>query len=531
MNLKKTSALASIGVAVSALLAGPALASSHREAPFIAGHPQVDGTDFYMFRSYEPGRDGFVTLIADYIPLQDPTGGPNYFKFDPTALYEIHIDNDGDGIEDMTFRFKFTNNDRGLSLQVGNQSIAVPFNNIGPVGASGSKNDIANLNVQETFTVDMVRGPVQFGLSQTVTNAQDGTSVFKKPVDYTGQRSMPNYAAYANDHIYSINVPGCSTPGKLFVGQRAEPFFINLGQFFDLLNTSTVTIPATTLDTALVTQNVATPFIPAGEANKNAGQNTIRNKNISSIELELPISCLTKGGDPVIGAWTTASLPALEVLPVMPKDLVDGAVFEGDEVQVSRLAMPLVNELVIGLPDKDKFNSSAPFNDAQFLKYVTNPSVPAVVEALFGPNGSVAPLGLVAPTLLPRSDLVATFLTGINIPGVVSNTPKKVHPSEMMRLNTSTPVTSQLQQSRLGVIGGDVAGYPNGRRPGDDVVDITLRVAEGRLISLGLFGQATQAPVGLVDFTVGSAETATAFGTTFPYLNTPFAGNLAGGGS
>jgi hypothetical protein len=531
MTYRNISALASLGVAASALLAGPALASSHREAPFIAGLPRVDGTDLYMFRSYEPGRDGFVTLIANYIPLQDPYGGPNYFKFDPTARYEIHIDNDGDGVEDMTFEFQFTNDDRGLAVQVDGNSVPIPFNNAGPVGASGSRNDIANLNVQESFTLGLIRGQRQLGRAQPVTNAADGKAVFKKPVDFTGTRSQPSYAAYARDHIYNINIPGCAKPGRLFVGQRAEPFNISVGQVFDLLNFSTITVPPTTLENNLVTQNMATPFIPAGEANKNAGENVVRNKNISSLELELPISCVTTGKDPVIGAWTTSSLPAAQVFNSMSPHVQEVAFFEGDFVQVSRLGMPLVNELVIGLPDKDRFNSSAPVDDAQFAKYVQTPSLPTVIEALFGPNGSVSPLGLVAPTLFPRTDLVAAFLTGIDIPGVVSNQPKHVHPAEMLRLNTSTPVTPLAQQSRLGVIGGDVAGFPNGRRPGDDIVDVTLRVAEGRLISLGLFGTPGQAPVGNVDFTDGAASSAAAFDASFPYLKTPYAGNLAGGGN
>ncbi|MEI9983103.1 MAG: DUF4331 domain-containing protein [Aliidongia sp.] len=365
-----------------------------------------------------------------------------------------------------------------------------------------------------------------------MTNASTGSAVFLKPDDYMGTLTLPNYAAYANNHIFPINIPGCSTPGRVFVGQRAEGFGVNLGQVFDLtLHTGTITTPTTT-ETGLVDQNTVTPFVPASapgsEANSTLGQNVIRNKNISTMALELPIACVTAGNDPVIGTWSTASLPRDTIRRSMPEAIQKSAFLEGDYVQVSRLGMPLVNEVVIGLPDKDKFNSSAPKNDAQFLTYVTNPTVPTVLQALYGTQGAVAQLGLVAPTLFPRTDLIATFLTGIQ--GV--NQPAHVTPAEMLRLNTSTPVTAVAQQNRLGVIGGDNAGFPNGRRPGDDVVDVTLRVAMGRLITLGLFGTPSQAPSGGLDFTDGSAGSASAalFQDSFPYLNTPFAGNMAGGG-
>ena len=183
--------------------------------------------------------------------------------------------------------------------------------------------------------------------------------------------------------------------------------------------------------------------------------------------------------------------------------------------QKSRLGMGLVNELVIGLKDKDKFNASQPKDDAQFLTYVTNPTFPAIVQIVF------SSAGVQAPTLFPRTDLIATFLTGIA--GI--NQPAHVKPAEMLRLNTSTPVTPAASQNRLGVIGGDPAGYPNGRRPGDDLVDITLRVAMGRLITLGLFGNPSQAPSGGLDFTDGAIVDASFFDNAFPYLKTPLPGS------
>ncbi len=188
-----------------------------------------------------------------------------------------------------------------------------------------------------------------------------------------------------------------------------------------------------------------------------------------------------------------------------------------DFVQVSRLGMPLVNELVIGLKDKDTFNSSQPKDDGQFLKYVTNPSVPALIQALF-PT-------VTAPTLIPRTDLVAVYLTGLK--GV--NQPPNVVASEMVRLNTSTPVTAPATQDRLGLIDGDAAGFPNGRRPGDDVVDITLRVAMGALINpLKLFGTIDQAPSGNLPFTDGALVNASFFDNTFPYIKAPLPGSPNG---
>lgn len=505
---KKHCAAAAIGAGLALSIAGGALASSHREAPFITEIPKVDGTDVYAFRSFEPGRSGFVTVIANYLPLQDAYGAPNYFNLDPDALYEIHIDNNGDAVEDLTFQFRFSTQIRGLAVPAGGQQTEVAIVQTGPIGASGSREDIANSNAVETFQLGLVRGPRRASAAQPVVDAQGGSPTFRKPVDFIGTRTLPNYVAYANDHIRPITIPGCATPGRVFVGQRKEPFYINIGQIFDLLNFQT-----------LRDGQPARPFTPVGEANAAAGQNIIDDKNVTSLVLELPISCITANGDPVIGVWSTASLPASRVLTQNPTRATGAATESGGFVQVSRLGMPLVNELVIGVPDKDRFNNSEPVNDAQFLRYVTNPSLPTLIEIVFGAAG------VRAPTLFPRSDLVATFLTGLNLPGVVSNQPRNVRPSEMLRLNTSTAPVPFAQQNRLGVLGGDVAGFPNGRRPADDIIDLTLRVAMGRLISLGAFGQPAQAPSGALDFTDGAVAPASNFLPVFPYLAPPLAGD------
>jgi hypothetical protein len=492
-------------------------ASSHREAPNITRMPTVDSTDFYVFNSYETGRSGFVTLIADYIPLQDAYGGPNYFAFDPSALYEIHVDNDGDALEDLTFQFRFTNklgnDNRGIKLGIGGSQVAVPLKNVAPVGAG----DTAGLNFNESYTLTLVRGDRRRGQASAVRNAVDGGAVFGKPYDFVGTKtfgSVSGYESYANQFKYDITVPGCNTPGRVFVGQRDEPFAVNLGKVFDLVNLVPV-------------DGTAFP----GGIMQSAANDIIADKNITTLALELPASCLKGSGNGVIGAWTSASLRQARILnprPTFSKPEVSG----GAWTQVSRLSNPLVNEVVIGLPDKDRFNASEPKDDGQFATYVTNPTLPALLDALFR-DAVNATLGTsipnLAPSNLPRTDLVTAFLTGFQ--GL--NQQSKVTASEMQRLNTNVPATPAAQQSTFGVAGGDLAGFPNGRRPGDDVVDIALRVVMGRLChpvpingtdtNLGLCTPAN-APVGTAPFTDGAPVSAQDFDTQFPYLRTPIPG-------
>jgi Domain of unknown function (DUF4331) len=453
-------------------------ASSHREAPFITELPKVDGTDFYMFNSYETGKEGFVTLIANYVPLQDAYGGPNYFDLDDDAVYEIHVDNDGDAVEDISFQFRFTQTVRGIALDIGGQSVPIPLKQAGGVGSTATDNGA--LNVVETYAVNIVRGDRRTGMSESLSLAADGSTTFMKPVDNIGNKTLPDYAAYANDHIYDVAIPGCSA-GKVFVGQRREGFVVNLGETFDLINTDPL-------------------GAPDGEAN------TLDDKNVTTLALEVPASCLAGGGSSIIGAWTTASVRQARV--INPGVGVRGAAIHGGALtQVSRLGSPLVNEVVIGLPDKDRFNHSEPMNDGQFALYVTNPTLPALIELLF-PAAQ-------APTLFPRTDLVAAFLTGVD--GL--NQPPNVVASEMLRLNTAIAATPAGMQNRLGVIAGDNAGFPNGRRPGDDVVDIALRVVMGVLLD------PTDAPAGQLPFTDGAIVDDSFFDTSFPYLVTPLPGS------
>ncbi len=461
-----------------AVSAGPL--SSHREAPSITKHPKVDGTDFYMFRSYESGRSGYVTLVANYIPLQPEYGGPNFFSMDPDALYEIHIDNNGDAKEDLTFQFRFTNAIKDTKLTIGGKQISVPLVNVSSIAGD------ADLNFTQSYSVTMVKGDRRAGTVSTIA-ATGGATSFIKPMDNIGAKSIADYDAYANQYIYNINVPGFDgvmRQGRVFVGQRKDPFVVALGGTFDLVNLNPL-------------QPVNVP-----------GSDTLSDANVTSIIMELPIAGLVaSAGQPVIGGWTTASLRQASVLN--PKATFDKPqVAGGAWTQVSRLGAPLVNELVIGLKDKDRFNSSQPKDDGQFADYVTNPTLPAIIEILFGGAG------VKAPTLFPRADLVQIFLTGVT--GL--NQPTGVVGSEMLRLNTSTPAAAKGSQNNLGVIAGDNAGFPNGRRPGDDVVDIALRCVMGKLLS------AADAPSGQLNYSDGAYVDDSYFLDHFPYLQKPLPG-------
>jgi hypothetical protein len=464
----------------------------------------VDATDFYIFRSYEPGRENYVTLIANYQPLQDPYGGPNYFTLDPEALYEIHVDNDGDAKEDLTFRFRFdtalANDGEGLAVDAGGKQTAVPLVNIGPI----SINDSSALNVLENYTLQLVRGERR-ARAADVTNAADGSKVFEKPTDYIGTKTFGagGYGAYARARIYDVKIPNCAEKGRVFVGQRRESFAVNLGTIFDLIN--------------------APPSVVVGGTSR-AGRalvpSTIADKNITSLALELPIACVKGKGD-VIAGWTSSSVRQVRI--INPRASYELPSFEGGAwTQISRLSAPLVNEVVIGLKDKDRFNASQPKDDAQFADYVTNPSLPELVEVLFGSAG------VVAPNAFPRADLVAAFLTGV--PDVNQNGSS----AETVRLNTAIPATAKGAQNSLGALGCfvngaltlsaddcDPAGFPNGRRPGDDTVDIALRVVMGYLLP------AEDAPSGQLGFTDATIQEDAQFDAAFPYLLTPQPG--AGG--
>jgi hypothetical protein len=495
----------------------PAVASSHREAPAILAMPQVDGADFYMFRSYQPGRDGYVTLIATYNPMQDPFGGPNFFPMQAGAFYDIHIDNDGDAVEDLTFRFRFSTalpvvvpGTPGLGVPVplpNGVFVPVGISNVFPAGPGSPPPNPPlaplyreRINWIRTYTVRAVRpNPNDGGFLSYPAN---GAQRFAMPFDYVGTRAFPNYPAYAAQFVYDAEIPGCAN-GRLFVGQRKEPFAFNLGEFFDLVN------------------------IPNPLGDRDAIPSSLANKNITALTLEVPTACLTAGGNGsgVIAGWTTASLPRV-------RTLVDDPTFDepyqqsGGFVQVSRLGNPAVNEIDIALKDKNLFNASHPRDDEQFEVYFTTPTVPVgiqLVTTLFPPGGG----GPVPPPTVPRNDLKAFFLEGL------ANLNQDNSGGEVLRLNTTTPPVAAALQNNLGLLGGDIAGWPNGRRPGDDVIDITMRVLEGALCYLppgpgfGLCAPA-DAPAGGLPFTDQTWVDANDFDTVFPYLTTPIPGSTGG---
>jgi hypothetical protein len=543
--------LAALSAALLTTAAVPSFASSHREAPSVTRFPKVDNTDTYLFRSYEPGRENFVTIIANYQPLQAPYGGPSYFTMDPTAIYEIHIDNNGDAREDLTFQFRFTNalinNGQGALIPVGNQMIPFSLRATGEV----LTRDDSDLAERETYTLTLVRGDRRTGTRTPVMNTTTPGTTFFKPVDNIGEKTLPRYLNYINTggFIANMTFDGCPTAGRVFAGQRAEAFPVNLGPVFDLVNF--VPIEGDSAPGAGDRRgfgNTAAGTGPGGNApgitQSRDNDDVVGEFNITSLALELPISCIVQNANqPIVGAWATASLPQAQLMDPTP-NFDTANVTGGAFVQVSRLATPLANELLVGIGEKDSFNAGEPVDDGRFLRFVTNPALPNVLNTLFlgAVNGIAANLRAngqnvpnfanLQPTNFPRNDLVAAALTGIaNL-----NQPPNVVAGEMLRLNTSINPTRRENQNTFGVAGGDLAGFPNGRRPGDDGVDLILRVAMGRLChdlpigangapaNLGLCRPA-DAPTGLVAYTDGAPISAMELLPTFPYLQTPMPGS------
>jgi len=534
-SLTKAFSRTLVTAAVALAVSHTAFASSHREAPGITAMPQVDASDFYMFNSYESGREDYVTLIANYLPLQDAYGGPNYFALDDSALYEIHVDNDGDVVEDLTFQFRFENATPNAQVPVGDEMVmvAVPLKATGVLAGDGA--NAANGNFAESYTLDVVSGDRRSGERTAAVGLNGGETSFVKPIDYVGEKALGDAATYT-DYVRSLtnsgevyhnvslsNCPAGAQEARVFVGQRKDSFAISLGRVFDLVNLN-----------------------PLGPVDGNGDD--LDDKNVTTIALEVHKNCLTGtevGADPadsVIGAWTTASKRQVRVLDPTPANgtVGDTGVEAGAWSQVSRLGSPLVNEVVIGLGDKDRFNASEPADDGQFAAYVTNPTLPFLIDVLF--RDAVMSESNIAPTNFPRTDLIAAFLSGIegvNQPALEEGEMPTL--GEMLRLNTASPTTSRDDQNNLGVVAGDPGGFPNGRRPGDDIVDLALRVVMGALchpvaVDLDESGTAgddgdnlgfctpDQAPVGTEPLTDGVVQEAAMFDDAFPYLTTPLTG-------
>ena len=449
---------------------GVAFASSHREAPLISGDPKADGTDLYAFVS--PDAPNTVTFIADYLPFEEPAGGPNFYSFDDNVLYEIKIDNDGDAYPDVSYQFKFTTKTLNPNTFL---------YNTGPIA---SLND-PNFNVRQTYTV-----------TKFEYNRRNKTTVLASnvPVPPTniGPKSTPNYPA-----LQSAAIKGLSSGGKVFAGQSDDPFFVELGGLFDLLTIRNL------------------------PGNAGGGVDGLKGYNVQSIVLQVPITEVTKNGklpanatssNAVIGVWTTSSRQSMSVLR-KNRGHENRSDRSGEWVQVSRLGAPLVNEVVIPLADKDTWNASEPADDAQFANYVANPVLGTLLQGLYGVV--VPPQGAFG-TANQRDDLEAIFLTGIS--GLTQ--PPNVTPSEELRLNLA--VAPSVSPNKLGVLGGDTQGYPNGRRLADDVTDISIRAVAGA--AYPLFHPTFTADPLSAQLGDGVDANDATFRTTFPYLALPWSG-------
>ena len=455
--------------------------SSHREAPEISKDPVADSTDVYAFVS--PDRPDTVTLIANYIPLEGPAGGPNFYSFGDEVRYEIHIDNDGDAQPDVTFQFSFRTElrDPGTFLY-----------NTGPILSLGSP----NWNSRQFYTVTRVAN----GRSVVL-----GSGLACPPCNI-GPLSTPDYAGLAAAAVHDL-------PGgiKVFAGQRAEGFYVDLGAVFDLADLRPF-------------ENLHAQYGMNVFSGPAAGVNATAQLNVHSIAIQVPVSQLTHGKhgavtDPgsVIGVWTSASRQRVSVW-----DPADGQqVWSGPFYQVSRLANPLVNEVLIPLGRKDQWNTLQPADDKQFADQVTHPELAALLPALY--PGVFPNLAKLVKAGTARADLEAILLTGIPkgiVPGFQNYTGSTL--ADMVRLNTA--VKPAAKPNELGVIGGDLAGFPNGRRVFDDVVTIELRAIAGVTVPLVDKKFTPDAAASAVTDGLTSASVPSGYLSTFPYLGVPYSG-------
>jgi hypothetical protein len=450
--------------------------SSHREAPEISKDPVADNTDVYAFVS--PDNPNMVTLIANYIPLEGPAGGPNFYEFGDDVLYQIHIDNNGDGVADITYQFLFQ-----TTLQNPNTFLY----NTGPIGSL----DDPNWNKRQLYSVTRVKNGRQTVLAEALAS----------PPCNIGPFSTPDYAILAQDAVHVL--PSGET---VFAGQRAEGFYVDLGSVFDLVDLRPF-------------QNLHVNPLAAAP-----GVNGTNKLNVHSIAIQLPKSMLTRDGstptnvnDPrsTIGVYASASRQTARVL--VPSG--QGQVVEtGPFVQVSRLGSPLFNEVMIPLGRKDFWNTQSPKNDKQFLNFVQHQEVPErLVEYYPGvfPN--------LAAYSRARADMVAIFLTGIPagiIPGFQNFTGETL--ADLLRLNLALPPAAA--PSILGILGGDLAGFPNGRRVFDDVFTIELRALAGVTIPLVDPSFTPDAAASVVTDGLDPSKINSPFLTNFPYLGIPYSG-------
>jgi hypothetical protein len=450
--------------------------SSHREAPEVSKDPVVDSSDLYAFVS--PDSPDTVTFIANYVPLQNPAGGPNFYEFGDDVLYAINIDTDGDGEADIVYQFTFES-----ELEIPSTFLY----NTGPIETLSSP----NWNRRQFYSVTRVDNSGSHVLGEHLAC----------PPCNIGPLSTPNYAALATSATNSL--PGGTT---VYCGQRAEGFYVDLGAIFDLGDLRPIANLHATFGLPGLT---ATP-----------GVDTLGTINVHSIALQVPISSIHSGwrrrDSGIIGVWTTASRQQARVFGGWNSE----DVWSGPWTQRSRLGNPLFNEVLVPLSQKDYWNRQSPANDSQFAQGVNFPELAQLLPVLY--PGAFPNLAAYNATNTARADLAAILLTGIPA-GVVSSTfttytgPTQ---ADMLRLNLSIPPSKT--PNILGVVGGDVAGFPNGRRVFDDVVTIELRAIAGA--TLPLVDSSFTPDGAIADVSDGLNGSDIAYLSSFPYLGTPYSG-------
>ena len=457
--------------------------SSHREAPEISKDPVADSTDLYAFVS--PDQPDTVTLIANYIPLQEPSGGPNFYEFGDSVRYEINVDNNGDGLADVTYRFDFETRLRDKDTFLYNTA---------PITAL----DSPSWNNRQFYTVRKVGPKVGDG---TVLGAN-----LPCPPCNIGPLSTPNYAKLAGEALHDLG-----NGVKVFAGQRAEGFYVDLGSIFDLANLRPF-------------QNLHEQYGMHVFTKPAPGVNATNRLNVHSIAIQVPITDLVQKGasgesDPksVIGVWTTANRRAACVMDAATGEITSS----GPWRQVSRLGNPLINEVIIPLGEKDLWNHLAPVGDKQFAQSYAQPELAALLPPLY--PGVFPNLAALVASGKARADLEAILLTGIPggiIPGFQNSTGSGLY--DMLRLNTAIPPSSS--PNILGLLGGDLAGFPNGRRVFDDVVTVELRAVAGVTYPLVDSTFTPDAAAGKVTDGLTPASVKAPFLDTFPYLGVPYSG-------
>jgi hypothetical protein len=460
--------------------------SSHREAPAISQDPVADNADTYAFVS--PDDPTTVTIITNYVPLEGPPGGPNFFEFGDDVLYSIFIDNDGDALPEIAFQFRFNTTLRNEDTFL---------YNTGPIGSL----DDPNWNKRQFYDVSVIRGhgPRMNGKKQH--HEQDGKGKLiganlACPPCNIGPRSTPNYDALAAAAVHSL-------PGgiSVFAGQRNDGFFVDLGAIFDLADIREIVNAMPSVD-------------------------PLKTLNIHTIAIKVPISMLTRDGstpsDPmsavsVLGVWGGASRRKVQVRD----ENGNGTRGSGPWVQVSRLGNPLFNEVIVPLGDKDRWNAVDPIDDSGFAKYVKKPELAGLLNVIY--PGAFPNIAAYTPTH-DRADLEAILLTGIPagiVPGFQNFTGP--NPADMLRLNVAIPPTTN-NPSPFGLVAGDPAGFPNGRRVFDDIVTIELRAIAGLTIPLVDPSYTVDPVVTNPAFSSNLTPGAGRYQSSFPYLGSPHDG-------